>query len=465
MITNLEVIDRLTTRARRDGTNLYLEVLDGPTVLYSELYTGATSVTATEVELLLSNILANYVRSGAGRPVLATYDASGNPTILKSDGTDASIGGGGVSRNSQTKSFRVLPVEGTRYTANSTFATLMTVKDGFRGFRLAFRNPSTSQTLTVKAKAVSLPALNTDAKSLTPVDVTFNGANTVVIPVATTTSEGQDVHSIAVSDFIPLEAVARTDVVGADPIIYIRATAVEGLFYAPVNWTAFANYNALNMVLRGAVNGNDAVTNWATYTMTTSDNGFHGIGHIELWGSGAKAARISVFADSLAAGVDTSINYPIKVAPLLAAKGIDAFVACHATGGQKRLTTSGQIRSFVPVLKPDFVVMHDYTVNSNALPNDQQLQSFVGDVEAVAATGALPIIVNMHGQATYARRVQKIFSGRYPIVDMNQLLNNGTYGTIADQYCRDPVTDRTHINDAGAAVIANAVADIVSSRI
>jgi hypothetical protein len=65
-ISDLAVIDRLTTRARRDGSNLYIEVLDGPEVLKSTQYTNGSSITPSEIPALLQDALLSVISGDRG---------------------------------------------------------------------------------------------------------------------------------------------------------------------------------------------------------------------------------------------------------------------------------------------------------------------------------------------------------------------------------------------------------------
>lgn len=79
-ITDLNIIDGLSTRARRDGTDLYLEVTQGPDVLKSEKYTNAGTITPEEIPALLQDVLLEVIRRDGATSVLLT-DPSG-PSII-----------------------------------------------------------------------------------------------------------------------------------------------------------------------------------------------------------------------------------------------------------------------------------------------------------------------------------------------------------------------------------------------
>lgn len=65
-INDLSVIDRLSTRARREGSVLFVEVLDGVTVLSSDQYTNATNITPAEVPKLLEHAMIAAIRGATG---------------------------------------------------------------------------------------------------------------------------------------------------------------------------------------------------------------------------------------------------------------------------------------------------------------------------------------------------------------------------------------------------------------
>lgn len=401
-----------------------------------------------------------------------TYEVSlfidpSRPAVVGDDGqvrdskNGTPVSGGGDLARDGIVSIMPKLYQGTRYSANSSSFIMVGIKDGFVGVRFGFRNEDTAAAATITAKCCALPALTTDPKTVTPTTVTFGGASTGTIPQATTVTENGSTQTVAgylLSDMIQLASVARTDVIGGNPLIYMRAASVEGLYYATKNST-LDNYIAAGYELSTGLSVNDGVANWATTAITATNF----IGPCEIYAySGGKTCGIAVFGDSLAAGVDDSINYPLAMSPLLAAAGLKAHVANHAQGGRFRSQFSGLVRRIVPILKPKIVIVHNYTVNSSvALNVEQQMAYLAGDIEAITQAGAKPIIVCMHGQVAAAQRTIAMYGDLYPVVDMNALLCS-TYGTISDAYVRNVTTDRTHINDAACDVVGAAcVAAIV----
>lgn len=370
------------------------------------------------------------------------------------------LGGSSQLRNG-ILSFGPVTQGGTRYSAGSSSFMLTSVKDGFIGFRMGFRNLDTAAVATITAKACALPALNTDPKTITPLSVTFGGSTTGTIPQAVNVTEGgitQEIPGYLYSDFIPLSSVARTDVIGADPLFYVRVESAQGIWYGQKN-SALQNYVDAGYVFKTGVTTSSAVTNWASTTVSEST----AVGPCEVdFYTGGKTCAITVFADSLAQGVDDSINYPLKMSPLLAAAGLKAHVNQNGVSGSIHGRFSGTLRNIVPLKKPQIVIIHNYTVNSaGTLTEAQQAALLAQDLETIVRSDAKPIIVCMHSNVAAAQRTIAMYGGIYPIVDMNSLLCS-PYGSILDQYCRNASTDRTHISDAGASVVAAAVvAEIV----
>lgn len=399
-------------------------------------------------------------------PINGVFDKDSGAFIgvaVPGDDEELKVGGSSSARNGVVSILPKMPA-GARYGANSSSFFLTTCKGGFVGVRLGFRNNDTTAPMTITAKACSLPTLNTDPRTVTPTVVTFNGSVTGTIPQATTVTENGNVQTVdgyLWSDFIPLPSVDRTDIVGADPILYFRAASAEGIYYTQKDNT-LANYVAAGYVIRSGVSSTDGVANWSTQAM--SDSTAMGPCEVDFY-SGGKSCSIAVFADSLAAGVSDSINYPLKVSPILAAAGVKAHIANHAQAGRYRTQFSQQLRKVVQAKKPQIVIVHNFTVNSSGnMTTVQQLAHLAGDLEFITQNGGKPVIVLMHGQVAAAQRTIEMYSGIYPIVDMNALLC-APYGTIKDEYCRDAVTDRTHLNDAGAAIVAAAVASEIAKLV
>jgi len=344
---------------------------------------------------------------------------------------------------------------GTQSTSYNGAFFMVQVKDGFVGARFGFRNSSTAATQTITAAVCSLPQIATDPKTITPITVTFAGSATGTIPQATTTTENgstQTIDGYLLSDFVPITSVARTDVVGADPILYFRCESPQGIPYNTGNKTLSNYVAAYPSVLKcGIMFGTGAVSAWSTSTIT--DSGFLPYCEVDVY-TGGRTCGISVHADSLAEGTVDSINYPLKMTPLLAALGIKAQVAQHAMSGRFRSTFSGVLRKVVPIKKPGIVIVHNYTVNSSvALTIDQQLGYLAGDIETITQNGGKPIIVCMHSNVGAATRTKAMYSGVYPIVDMNDLLNNPATGIIYPAN----TSDGTHLSDTGAGILAAAV--------
>jgi hypothetical protein len=354
---------------------------------------------------------------------------------------------------------------GTQSTAYGNAFFMVGVKDGFVGARFGFRNADRTATQDIIASCCALPTPNTDPKTVTPTPITFGGSTAGVIPQATGTTENgstQTVDGYLLSDFIPLASVQRTDIVGADPIIYFRCESTKGIPYNASN-RSLPNFTAAYSVLKSSVGaGTGCVTAWATTTLADAGGaGFAPYCEVDVY-TGGRTCGISVFADSLAEGVVDSINYPLKVTPILAALGIKAQIAVHAMSGRFHSTYSGVLRKVVPIKRPGIVIVHNYTVNSSvALTQAQQMAYLAGDVETIIQNGGQPLIVCMHSNTGASAATKSLYSGVYPIVDMGDLLNNPSTGTAYAQH----TSDGTHLSDAGASIVAAAVAAEIAKLI
>jgi hypothetical protein len=382
----------------------------------------------------------------------------------------------GARTRSGKSAFQVRTSSNSRLAANSTIAMAIGQAGGFRAFRLIVRNASTAVTLNVTAKAAVSATATPTGSGLTPVNVTWGrdaaGAllTTKAVPVGSSANMigGQATWGVAVSDWIGLESIPRTDVVGADPVLYLRIASPDGLYYDPIDWTSAFPAGTGRALRTAFANGTDNVATWAN-NMTLQSANANVLPDVSVeFLTGGKLASVVVFADSLAAGnADPAVNYVLAAQQQLNTAGLKFGIANMSIGGERRQTTSGKLQSTVPLYKPDFVVLHDYSVNSNSAPAitvDEQWTYLCNDIATVVANGATPIIVTMHTKDTYAARTRAAFTGVYPICDMSALLSNGA-GGIQDQYCANSVSDRTHLSAAGALVVGSALANLISTLV
>jgi len=380
------------------------------------------------------------------------------------------------SRKSGRSAFQARVAPSSRAAANSTIALAISQAGGFRAFRLVVRNANTTVPLNITAKAGVSATATPSGSGISPVNVTWGRDNagalitSKTVPVGSTANMigGQAASGVAVSDWIGLESIARTDVVGADPILYLRIASPDGLLYDPIDWTAALPVSTGRVLRSSFASGVDNVASWATAMALSAANSNILPDVCVEFLSGGRTASVAVFADSLAAGgASPTVNYILATQAKLATAGVTAGIGMYAVGGQRRQTTSANLQAVVALQKPDFVVMHDYSVNSAAAPAiaaNEQWTYLCNDIAAVVANGGIPIIVTMHTNDTYAARTRAAFGGIYPIVDMAALLSNGA-GGIQDQYCADPVSDRTHISALACDVVGTALSDVLVSLI
>ncbi len=109
-----------------------------------------------------------------------------------------------------------------------TFASMFDVETHFDEVALIYGNASNLTTLTINKATLAVGANAADpvnnAAFAAPTSITFGGATSVVIPVATFAMAGNARYfpKLVVSDWMPLSSVDRTDVVSARPLLYVR---------------------------------------------------------------------------------------------------------------------------------------------------------------------------------------------------------------------------------------------------
>lgn len=374
----------------------------------------------------------------------------------------------------------------TTQPANQTYSSIISCPKDFMGVRILFENYDTAASKTIKAKAAPTATITAGGSTLAFLPVTFNGADTVTLPPATSirglTVYSQITPSYAWSDVIPIQSIPRTDVIGGDRLIYLRTYSAEALtpkvLYVTENsiinqgWLDTGDYVASTSVV------GDFVTNTATNitptiykagdaTVPAYSGAFMPYGQIDFY-TGGKTARILAVGDSQTEGSpNNTISWPMATRKVFRQLGHpNVQIANAACSGQKRDVTSSIFQSMAAKTKPDVAIFWNESVNSGGdFPTGQQFKFLASDIEFCRANGIKPVVVTQHlatnsttGKAETNRTRAFLEGTGVTLLDFAAVLaTSPTNAAVNPEY----VTDGRHHSASGVAVLAQYAAPIL----
>jgi hypothetical protein len=347
----------------------------------------------------------------------------------------------------------------------STYANMIGCKRAFQGVRIAFHNYSTSATMGITAKVAPCPTLANNGTGLTYTPVTFDGAVSVTVPMATTVN-GQVVPALAWSDLIPIRSVARTDVVDADPLLYMRTFSADSIPLGTVDVSRASWIDGQHHI--GSVrNATDQIT-VTTTAMAPQSTGLVSTPYAQIdFYTGGKTARIGAFGDSLTNGILSGGggdygSWPVALQKAMRDIGfLNISVANWGTTGQKRDVSSAIFQSVAAKTKPDIAVLWNYSVNSSTDFGgaEKQFRVLASDLEFCRVNGIKPVIVAMHPNDLHAAWTRQFVEGWGLFLDLAQVLQTSAVnGTIAPEN----TYDNTHLTLAGNTKFAAYAAPLIA---
>lgn len=275
---------------------------------------------------------------------------------------------------------------------------------------------SNYQAATINSRKISIAATDSIGAGLGPykagvintsfVPVTWNGAASPNEPAGVGSGPYDEVQGFSVSDIMPLESIPRAAGEGStNPLVLLRHYSAVGGYGVESLGTSFVSGWATNKGDRtfrcdGLGNTDYTLTNPAT--ITSQNIPYSAVQELRFYSS-IPVVTIAAFGDSLmqgvgsTSGVDGYIDYAARG---LRAKGVVASVANYGVGGTKHSAAIGRLKGHIATgAKHSFVIVPIFSRNDlgGALPTMAQAQAFVartvGALDAIAATGAVPVIV------------------------------------------------------------------------
>ena len=363
----------------------------------------------------------------------------------------------------------------------SVFATGRTVLSQhpatapFYGVRLMFQNSDTAAAMNISGvKIASSPTLGAvnDGAALTWMQVTFSGSNTVSIPAATGTVN-DIVPKVVFSDYIPIASVARSDVVGANPLLFARVYFADstGRAFVPAGWT---NANAV-AIFAGAGNDNASAQQAGDYVTTTTARLMNdasmvtSVAGIEFY-QGIKTRRVSMFGDSLFSGVQAGYlaGWHIRAQNLFKAAGRSVTFANYAKGGQTLAASYATAKNVMTAAVPKVAVFYAFSPNSGAGSQaalDAQWAACLDMIRWCKERNITPVVCTSGPVSTYSgasklllqahnARTRASLAGVCQVLDFERVLQDP-----ADPLSLLPAytIEGTHYTDAGYQALANYV--------
>ena len=415
------------------------------------------------------------------------YDAGGvvvlssnGSSLIGPEGQEISLGGGVLPGVSGATAFRQAAGQGsTSLGTGRTYANQVPFEKPFTAIRLIFANYNTAAAQVFDGVKVAPSPAGMDTNNgtaLTWSQVTFGGSNTATVPIATQGSGGTASNNIIpgylVSDLIPVQSVARTDVVGALPLLFIRGYSVGDCRVSTMG-SSSANANAIfqaqGYTYLGQQAVGDAVT---TITGITGAASALSVASGVIFYTGDGTYDCAVFGDSLCAGYSGSATghqsgWIANIGPLLRPKSKIQGFANYALGGETYQNSILTMRAFVAAYKPKSVAFYNFSPNtfSGLQSNlDAAFALVLDNVKWLKDQGVTPIVItgtplNAYNNAllfNHSERTKTALAGTCKVLDFYTVIRDP-----ANPYQILPAYnyDGIHVNNVADLALAQYVSD------
>lgn len=255
---------------------------------------------------------------------LATYaDAGPTPVILTPKALAAILAlasGGGISPVGAQRGFFSMPIPPADSTggAAKTYDVQFAAKRAFRGVRFVLLNLNTAAANYTAMRCGAAPKHLTsygDEITWWPSLLTVNGASSFSVSAAVAGGKANYVTpGFAITDFVPLQPVARTDTPAGKPLVRVRVrSAAEtqkcysvGSGFAPA-WNAYVGANG-PVIGSYQASGDYATSPPTDHVYTVVENGGYVQPVIALFAYETPGVQVWAFGDSLFEGNGSSVG-------------------------------------------------------------------------------------------------------------------------------------------------------------
>jgi len=254
--------------------------------------------------------------------VTTNYLVTGNGiTGSTANAVQALVSGGGISPVGAQRGFFSMPLPPADATggAAKTYDVQFAAKRAFRGVRFVLLNLNTAAVANYTAmRCGSSPKhLNAYGNEITwwPSLLTVNGASSFSVPAAVAGGKANYVTpGFVITDFVPLQPVARTDTPAGKPLVRVRARSAAEVQKVYSVGSAFAPaWNAYVGATGPVIGSYQASGDFATAAPTDAiyyvvENGGYVQPVIALFAYETPGAQVWAFSDSLFEGNGSSVG-------------------------------------------------------------------------------------------------------------------------------------------------------------
>lgn len=352
--------------------------------------------------------------------------------------------------------------------ADTTWCLQATAKGQFYKIRLVFENSGATPVPLDGCKIAPSPTASNNGQSLTWTAVTFSSLTSSTIPAATNPDSISTINGRLVSDVITVASVDRTDIVGANPLLQIRAKVSGAViwFVPSLNATpqGFATINQYTGANDGAVrSASDGVTTPSSLAMTPSDQQvFAPFINVEFFYT-QPVIDIVACGDSTFVGIASNSYVSwLQIGTALASSSSQYYEIDNQSIASRTQTQAynAAVANLFGSVVGKYFLWQGWSTNNNTNASDFLLakQQTIDIIDRCKAAGILPIVttdpVRNYNNATVKSSIDAhnawLKTLGVPCFDIATLISNGSGTGIADQYTIDSeVGSKVHWNNAG----------------
>lgn len=361
-----------------------------------------------------------------------------------------------------------------------TYSEAIALESHFDAIQIGIANDRTTGTITCGPVKVSTPAVYGDGNNSagTWANVTFSGSPTVVLPNATDAAD----PTVTFSDWIPISSVARTDIAGGFPLLFVRSLMPASTTTFPVAFTGVTS-TAWATKSDGRIWGShrqigDQVSTPSGFNVVTETSAH--IVYAVRFRSRGKVVTVAGFGDSNMAGSNAGgatlygDGFLTRAGAALSSATRPVSIGNFGWGGQTSAQFIKRAERLIPLIQPDIAVYTGFTPNDgtpSAASNNLARQNVARFIAVCQANNVVPVLVNGlpssgSGYTSPQDAFRKTYNAElaaYPgtlVVDVSTAVGDGA---APENFRAGLSSDQVHGNDSANTLASVPLATAVAS--